>query len=253
MHKNDWRQWNSFMICVCMHTALDSNDRQAFSNMYGYRDRYPFGINLNACILTKMIAKCTEWTGQFISMGMDIANRIDFKEMDLKLISTVIHLYGQAHRMDMAWPLIQKQMNDGQIDGVFLNSAMHACNDNGLWPRALKLFQICLKMKLNEKMDRVSFLMALQACAETRELQMGQWIYSHAMPVILKKDEWIQNAYLYLLGRTGQRNSLEKQMNQMNLNSTLSEMSVDRLGTVMKALNECHLFDKCIEIYFKSN
>ncbi|PWA97958.1 Appr-1-p processing [Artemisia annua] len=114
------------------------------------------------------------------------------------VLNSLIDMYAKFGDVDSAYNIFN---NQHQKSTVTWNSMLWGFCNNGQSVEAMNLFD---QMYLDgQKMDDVTFLSAIQACSDLRDLDKGKWIHHKLVTNDVPKDTYVYTALLDMYAKCG--------------------------------------------------
>ncbi|XP_024518137.1 putative pentatricopeptide repeat-containing protein At1g69350, mitochondrial [Selaginella moellendorffii] len=116
-----------------------------------------------------------------------------------RLVGTaLVNLYGKFQRLDEAWTIFCAL--EGR-DLVSWNSMLSAFSEHQQWRRSLELFKAMLLQGLS--LDSITFLAALKACANLRDLSQAKLVHGQICESGLEGADMVGNTIVDTYGKCG--------------------------------------------------
>nr|XP_043609068.1 putative pentatricopeptide repeat-containing protein At1g69350, mitochondrial [Erigeron canadensis] len=165
------------------------------------------------------------------------------------VLNSLIDMYAKLGYVDAANSLFSSQ----HIKSVVTwNSMMWGFCNNGNSVEAMNLFD---QMYANgQEMDDVTFLSAIQACSDLRDLAKGKWIHHKLITHGIMKDTYVYTALLDMYAKCGELWMAETVFDIMPLKSVVSwSAMIDAYGMHGLVDMAISVFDNMLESKMKPN
>ncbi|XP_071688531.1 putative pentatricopeptide repeat-containing protein At1g69350, mitochondrial [Rutidosis leptorrhynchoides] len=148
--------------------------------------------------ITSVVSACGN-TG-FVNLGTQIhCYVIKAGALNEFVLNSLIDMYAKFGYVDLAYSIFDKQHHKSVVTW---NSMMWGFCNNGESIEALNLFN---EMYLDGvEMDDVSFLSAIRACSDLRDLVKGKWIHHKLITSNMMNDTYVLTALLDMYAKCGE-------------------------------------------------
>ncbi|KAK1419903.1 hypothetical protein QVD17_29337 [Tagetes erecta] len=165
------------------------------------------------------------------------------------VVNSLIDMYAKCGVVESAYNIFKNQ-NDNSV--VTWNSMMWGFAHNGKSVEAMNLFD---RMCLDEReMDDVTFLCAIQACSDLRDLEKGKWIHHKLITNGVMNDTYVYTALLDMYAKCGELVMAQRVFDIMPYKSVVSwSAMIDAYGMHGLVDMSISVFDQMIESNTKPN
>ncbi|KAK9077292.1 hypothetical protein SSX86_005629 [Deinandra increscens subsp. villosa] len=165
------------------------------------------------------------------------------------VVNSLIDMYAKCGFVDAAYNIFKNQNPKGVVTW---NSMMWGFSHNGKSLEALSLFdQMCLG---DQEMDDVTFLSAIQACSDLRDLDKGKWIHHKLITNGVMNDAYVYTALLDMYAKNGELWMAQRVFDFMPYKSVVSwSAMIDAYGMHGLVDMSISVFNKMIESKTKPN
>ncbi|XP_071688537.1 putative pentatricopeptide repeat-containing protein At1g69350, mitochondrial [Rutidosis leptorrhynchoides] len=165
------------------------------------------------------------------------------------VLNSLIDMYAKFGYVDLAYSIFDKQHRKSVVTW---NSMMWGFCNNGESIEALNLFnEMCLN---GEEMDNVSFLSAIRACSDLRDLVKGKWIHHKLITSNMMNDTYVPTALLDMYAKCGELQMARSVFEVMSYKSVVSwSAMIDAYGMHGLVDDAILVYDMMIESNTKPN
>ncbi|XP_024543541.1 pentatricopeptide repeat-containing protein At3g09040, mitochondrial [Selaginella moellendorffii] len=161
------------------------------------------GVTFNAVTISSVLTACRD-----IKQARELERLAAVAGFggEERILRSLIHAYGECGSVDDAREVFDAMEAAGDL--VSCTALMGAYARNGYSVEALRLFQ---KMSLEGvKLDKISFVSVINACACARDLRRGKLCHELLRQSGLDTDLTLQNTLLSMYGKCGMLNELHE-------------------------------------------
>ncbi|PWA57532.1 tetratricopeptide repeat (TPR)-like superfamily protein [Artemisia annua] len=165
------------------------------------------------------------------------------------VLNSLIDMYAKFGDVDSAFNIFNNQHKKGTVTW---NSMMWGFCNNGQSFEAMNLFY---RMYLDgQEMDDVTFLSAIQACSDLRDLDKGKWIHHKLVTNGVPKDTYVYTALLDMYAKCGELWMAQSVFDSMPYKSVVSwSAMIDAYGMHGLVDKASMVFNRMMESKIKPN
>ncbi|KAJ0601300.1 putative tetratricopeptide-like helical domain superfamily [Helianthus annuus] len=165
------------------------------------------------------------------------------------VLNSLIDMYAKCGFIDSAYNIFTNQSRKGVVTW---NSMMWGFVHNSKSVEAMNLFD---QMWLDDReMDDVTFLSAIQACSDLRDLEKGKWIHHKLITNGAMNDTYVSTALLDMYAKCGELWIAQRVFDIMPYKSVVSwSAMIDAYGMHGLVDMSISVFNKMIESKMKPN
>ncbi|KAJ0801665.1 putative tetratricopeptide-like helical domain superfamily [Helianthus annuus] len=165
------------------------------------------------------------------------------------VLNSLIDMYAKCSFIDSAYNIFKNQSRKGVVTW---NSMMWGFVHNSKSVEAMNLFD---QMWLDDReMDDVTFLSAIQACSDLRDLEKGKWIHHKLVTNGAMNDAYVSTALLDMYAKCGELWIAQRVFDIMPYKSVVSwSAMIDAYGMHGLVDMSISVFNKMIESKMKPN